>query len=107
MGNPGKGWQGRNKIVPKIGVSASRGSHVQCCLFDIYLDSGEEGMMGMGYLLVQWGLTTDVTDLRLLTVSSNQNQSASRAGLPSEAQGSELVPVSSGSWWSLTCMEGS
>lgn len=107
MGNPGKGWQGRNKIVPEIGVSASRGSHAQYCLFDIYLDSGEEGMMGMGYLLVQWSLTTDVTDLRLLTVSSNQNQSASRAGLPSEAQGSELVPVSSGSWWSLACMKGS
>lgn len=82
MGKPGKGWQGRNKIVPETGVSASRGSHVPCWLFGMYMDSGEEGMMGMGYLLVKWSFTTDVTNLRLLTVSSNQNQSASRAGLP-------------------------
>lgn len=31
MGNPGKGWQGRNEIVPETRVSASRGSHAQRC----------------------------------------------------------------------------
>lgn len=39
--------------------------------FDIYLDSGEEEMMEAGYRLVKWSFTTDVTGLRLLTVSSS------------------------------------